>query len=65
VEISNNVASAAQETGKIVDVLGEVADAAIATRTSAEIVISASQSVEGAVDNLRREIETFLGNVAA
>jgi methyl-accepting chemotaxis protein len=65
VEISNNVASAAQETGKIVDVLGEVADAAIATRTSAEIVLSASQSVEGAVDNLRREIETFLGNVAA
>ena len=65
VEISNNVTNAAQETGKIVSVLGQVADAAVATRTSAEIVLSASQSVESAVDNLRREIETFLGNVAA
>jgi methyl-accepting chemotaxis protein len=64
-DISNNVANAAQETSKIVAVLGEVADAAVATRTSAEVVLSASKSVEGAVDNLRLEIETFLGNVAA
>jgi methyl-accepting chemotaxis protein len=64
-DISNNVANAAQETGKITSVLGEVADAAIATRASAEIVLSASESVEGAVDNLRREIERFLGKVAA
>src|SRR5712691_7611951 len=64
-EISNNVANAAQETSKIVAVLGEVADAAIATRTSAEIVLTASESVEGAVENLRREVESFLGNVAA
>jgi methyl-accepting chemotaxis protein len=64
-EISDNVSNAAQETSKIAAVLGEVADAAIATRTSAEIVLSASESVEGAVDNLRREIESFLGNVAA
>jgi methyl-accepting chemotaxis protein len=64
-DISNNVANAAHETGKIVAVLGEVADAAVATRTSAEIVLSASNAVEGAVDNLRREIATFLGNVAA
>lgn len=64
-EISNNVENAAQETGKIVTVLSEVADAAIATRASAEIVLTASESVEGAVENLRREIETFLGNVAA
>jgi methyl-accepting chemotaxis protein len=64
-DISNNVANAARETSKIVAVLGEVADAAIATRTSAEIVLSASDSVEEAVDNLRREIETFLGSVAA
>jgi methyl-accepting chemotaxis protein len=64
-EISNNVANAAQETSKIVAVLGEVADAAISTRTSAEIVLTASQSVEGAVENLRREVESFLGNVAA
>jgi methyl-accepting chemotaxis protein len=64
-DISNNVANAAQETSKIVAVLGQVADAAVATRSSAEVVLSASKSVEGAVDNLRREIETFLGNVAA
>ncbi|MBX9773709.1 MAG: PAS-domain containing protein [Xanthobacteraceae bacterium] len=64
-DISNNVANAAQETSKIAAVLGEVADAAVATRTSAEVVLSASKSVEGAVDNLRHEIETFLGNVAA
>jgi methyl-accepting chemotaxis protein len=64
-DISNNVANAAHETSKIVAVLGEVADAAVATRTSAEIVLSASKSVEGAIDNLRREIATFLSNVAA
>ena len=64
-DISNNVANAAHETSKIAAELGEVADAAVATRTSAEVVLSASNSVEGAVDNLRREIETFLGNVAA
>jgi methyl-accepting chemotaxis protein len=65
VEISHNVASAAQETGKITAVLGEVADAAVATRTSAEIVLAASESVEGAVESLRREVEDFLGSVAA
>lgn len=64
-EISNNVANAAQETSKIAAVLGEVADAAVATRTSAEIVLAASESVEGAVENLRREVESFLGSVAA
>jgi methyl-accepting chemotaxis protein len=64
-DISKNVDNAARETSKIAAVLGEVADAAVATRTSAEIVLSASQSVEGAVGNLRHEIETFLGDVAA
>jgi methyl-accepting chemotaxis protein len=64
-EISNNVANASRETSKIVAALNEVTDAATATRTSAEIVLSASKSVEGAVDNLHQEIETFLGNVAA
>jgi methyl-accepting chemotaxis protein len=64
-EISDNVSSAARETAKIASVLGEVADAAVATRTSAEVVLTASQSVEGAVDSLRREIEAFLNNVAA
>jgi len=64
-EISQNVANAAEETNKIVSVLGEVADAAIATRSSAEIVLTSSKSVEDAVENLRREVESFLGSVAA
>jgi methyl-accepting chemotaxis protein len=64
-EISNNVENAAKETSKIVAVLGEVADAAVATRTSAEVVLTASESVERAIENLRREVESFLGNVAA
>jgi methyl-accepting chemotaxis protein len=64
-EISNNVENAAKETSKIVAVLGEVADAAVATRTSAEIVLTASESVERAIENLRREVASFLGNVAA
>ena len=63
--ISNNVANAAQETSKIVTDLAEVADAATATRGSAEIVLTASELVEEAVENMRREIETFLGSVAA
>ena len=63
-EISQNVAGAAQGTGMVVSVLGEVAGAATATRTSAETVLTASQSVEGAVSRLRDEVETFLGKVA-
>ncbi len=64
-EISDNVANAAQETGKIVAALGEVTEAALATRSSAEVVLSETKLVEDAVDNLHREIETFLSSVAA
>jgi methyl-accepting chemotaxis protein len=64
-EISYNVASAAQETSKVVAVPGEVPDAAIATRASAQIVLTTSQAVESAVGNLRREVQSFLRNVAA
>ena len=64
-EISVNVGNAANETGKIVAALGAVADAATSTRSSAQVVLSASESVEGEVQNLHREVETFLGNVAA
>jgi methyl-accepting chemotaxis protein len=64
-EISINVGNAAQETSKIVAALGAVADAATSTRSSAQIVLSASDSVEGAVQNLHHEVEIFLGNVAA
>src|SRR5262249_26100344 len=64
-DISNNVASAARETSKIVSVLGEVVDDAAATRTAAETVLTASGSVESAIENLLGEVETFLGNVAS
>jgi methyl-accepting chemotaxis protein len=63
-EISHNVASAARGTNMVVSVLGEVAGAATATRTSAETVLAASQSVETAVGKLRTEVESFLGKVA-
>jgi methyl-accepting chemotaxis protein len=63
-EISHNVASAAEGTGHVVAVLGEVAGAAIQTRASAEVVRDASQTVETAVANLRLEVEDFLAKVA-
>jgi methyl-accepting chemotaxis protein len=62
--ISNDVANAAQETSKIVLVLGEVVEGAIATRTAAQTVLSVSESVENAIEDLRGEVESFLGNVA-
>ena len=64
VDISKNVADAAQQTSKIVAALGAVANAATSTRSSAQIVLSASEFVEGAVENLHREVESFLGKVA-
>ena len=63
-EISQNVAGAAHGTELVVAVLGDVAGAATATRSSAETVLSASRSVESAVAKLRGEVETFLGKVA-
>ena len=63
-EISANVGNAAQETGKIVAELGAFANAATSTRSSAQVVLSASESVEGAVQNLHREVEAFLTSVA-
>ena len=65
VELSSSVSSAAKETNKIVADLGEAADAAIGTRASAETVLAASDSVEGAVENLYQEVEKFLSKVAA
>jgi methyl-accepting chemotaxis protein len=64
-EISHSVEGAAQGTSKVVSVLGDVAGAAIATRGSAETVLSASRSVESAVARLRDEVEAFLAKVAA
>ena len=63
-EISHNVAGAAQGTAHVLGVLDEVTDAASDTRASAETVRNASQTVESAVVNLRREVEGFLQKVA-
>jgi methyl-accepting chemotaxis protein len=63
-KISHNVASAADGTTHVVSVLGEVSGAATETRASVEIVLSASQTVENAVSDLRGEVEDFLKKVA-
>jgi hypothetical protein len=49
----------------VVSVLSEVTVAATDTRRSAESVLSASQAVEAAAGELRREVEGFLASVAA
>jgi methyl-accepting chemotaxis protein len=64
-EISQNVAGAAEGAKVVVSVLNEVAGAATDTRQSAESVLSASQAVEAAAAELRREVEGFLASVAA
>lgn len=63
-EISHNVAGAANGSGHVVAVLGEVVGAASETRVSAGVVRDASQTVETAVANLRLEVEDFLAKVA-
>jgi methyl-accepting chemotaxis protein len=65
VEITQSASKAALGTSAVVAVLGEVTDAAIGTRTAAETVLTASNSVDASVGNLRTEIESFLGQVAA
>jgi methyl-accepting chemotaxis protein len=64
-EISQNVASASDGARLVVTVLSEVAGAATETRQSAESVLTASQAVEAAAAELRREVEGFLARVAA
>jgi methyl-accepting chemotaxis protein len=63
-EISQNVMSAAQSAKEIVNVLGDVTGAATETRGSAETVLAASQAVETAAADLRKEVEGFLQKVA-
>ncbi len=63
-EISHNVTGAAKGTAMVVNVLGEVAGATTETRSSAEAVLDASQSVEGAAAKLRASVEGFLTRVA-
>jgi methyl-accepting chemotaxis protein len=64
-EISRNVVSAAESTKLVVGELDGVAGAAAETRQAAEEVLSNSQAVEAAVCELRREVESFLLQVAA
>ena len=63
-EISHNVASAAEGTGHVVAVLGEVNNAASETRKSAQVVRELSQTMEAAVAGLRLEVEDFLRKVS-
>jgi methyl-accepting chemotaxis protein len=64
-EISQNVAGAAGGARMVVSVLNDMAGAATETRRSAESVLTASQAVETAAADLRREVEGFLARVAA
>ena len=64
-EISRNVASAAEGTGLVSSVLGEVAGATAEAQGSAEFVLQASESVENAVSHLQSQVERFLAKVAA
>jgi methyl-accepting chemotaxis protein len=63
-EISHSVSGAARGSTLVVSVLRDVAGAATETRSSAELMLSASRSVESAVAKLRGEVETFLDKVA-
>jgi hypothetical protein len=63
-EISQKVASASNGAKVVVAVLGEVSGAAAQTRHSEESVLKASQTVEAAANELRKEVEGFLSRVA-
>ena len=64
-EIASSVSSAAKGTSGIVNVLNQVAGAAVETRRSAETVLTTSGAVDQAVGHLRAEVETFLRTAAA
>jgi methyl-accepting chemotaxis protein len=64
-EITHNVASAAKETREVAAVLGEVAGAIAETSTSAQMLLAAADAVQKAAVNLRAEVDSFLGQVAA
>jgi uncharacterized protein YoxC len=63
-EISQNVAGAASGTKNMVSLLADVTAAAAETRGSAQIVLTASHSVERDAVNLRAEVDQFLQKVA-
>jgi len=63
-EISRNVVDAAQETKVVSSMLEEVVGANAKTDKSADKVLTASQAVEVAAENLREKVEGFLRKVA-
>jgi methyl-accepting chemotaxis protein len=63
-EITCNAVSAADGTRTVVSVLRQVTDAAIETHAAAETMLTASNSVDTSVGNLRAEVEKFLSKVA-
>lgn len=63
--ISKNVASAAEGTKVIVEVLGQVAGAATGGRSSAQQMLATSEVMETAAGELRMEVESFLAKVAS
>ena len=64
-EISHNVGSAAKGTKVTASVLSDVAAAASEARRSAQSLLEASEAVASVTANLRGEVESFLGKVAA
>ena len=63
-DIKHNVTSAADGTNVMASVLGEVAGATTETRSSAQIVLDASETVAKDIAKLRANVEAFLANVA-
>jgi methyl-accepting chemotaxis protein len=64
-QISGSVTNAAEGTNTVVSVFDKVAVSVNETRGSAQTVMEAAQAVEATVGELRREVEGFLGQVAA
>jgi methyl-accepting chemotaxis protein len=64
-QISQNVASAAAVTKKVVALLGLVVGAVTETHGSAQTVLNASTAVDSAASKLRTEVESFLNKVSA
>ena len=63
IEISRNAVSAARGTRSVVSVLSQVRDAAVGTHSAAETMLTASNSVDTSVENLRAQVDKFLSKV--
>ena len=63
-EISRTVVNAAQRTRVVSSILEDVAGSIAKTKSSADMVLTASQTVEAAATNLQEKVEGFLRKVA-